>query len=1114
MKKVYFILLHYFLLLSLQAQNFEWAKKEGLWAYDYGYGIANDNAGNIYVGGKYELEANFSGTILPDMGNHDIFLAKYDSTGNMIWVRTAGGPSGDYATAVACDGSNYVYITGEIEGDYLDVYFIGSSATITSVGLNDIFLAKYDLNGNLVWARQAGWWLDEKANGITYDASGNVYICGYFNDTTYFGTTQVLGYGKNDIFIAKYNANGVFQWVRKAGGKGRDEAKSIKCDAAGNVYVCGMFKDTITFGSQILIAPNGYFDMFLAKYSPAGTLLWVKSYGDNYDDLAWAITIDSTGFIYMTGEFNDYVYFDTIPLETTGESDVFVACINSAGAVQWVTKAGSVWVDRARGIGTDNQNVFITGQFSLTAQFGNTSITSVDTSDIFISALSRSGYFLWTLKVEGLVDSTETIGYESGNAVCATDKGNLYATGGLLTGGTFGNYSLSSYGRTDVFITRINHQCNNAPSPPAVINGSTGVCENATYTYDINPVSGATSYSWWLPAGWSGFSFTNSIMVTTNSNGGTISVIANNDCGSSSTVNLTVNSYQPPSSAGAGPDQTICASTTILEGITPIVGTGQWSVISGSVTINDPTSPTSMVTGIGYGVNVLRWTVSNGGCASTNDVKITRTPDPTPANAGPDQNVCTSTTTLAANTPMNGTGQWSVISGIATIANPAASNSAVSGLGLGSNILRWTISGPGCTPSMDDVEIIRSPGVTTANAGPDQNICAISTALAANTPVVGNGNWIVIAGLASIANPSSPTTTITNIGLGSNILRWTISSSGCPSSTDYVTIIRSQSPTAAQAGADQGICSTTSVLNANTPAIGSGVWSLISGNLSIQDSTSPTSAIYGMAVGQHILRWTISNGSCVASTDDVTIIRSQNISTAGAGPDQNICNSYTTLAAVTPLIGTGLWSVIYGTAIMVNPSSPTTVITEIGMGYNVMQWTISGNGCTSSSNDVVIRRYQKPEVSILTAYDSICKNDEILLIASGASTYEWMPGGMINDTITVSPDTTTIYIVRGTSANGCSDEDSITIIVIPCTKTAEIYDNNEFSIFPNPVKKECRISGIGFPAEVVIYNAAGLLVAILEATNETLVLNIPSGIYFMEITSQNKIIRKKFIVQK
>ena len=157
MRKVYLLLSLIVSIINVHAQNFDWAKKAGLWAYDYGYGITTDNTGNVYVAGKYEGNAIFSGTTLTNHGNHDIYLAQYSPIGALNWVRTAGGTLGDYAHAIACDGTNYVYIAGEIEGYGDPVIFNGTTTTLNCVGNNDVFFAKYDLNGNLQWAKQDGW---------------------------------------------------------------------------------------------------------------------------------------------------------------------------------------------------------------------------------------------------------------------------------------------------------------------------------------------------------------------------------------------------------------------------------------------------------------------------------------------------------------------------------------------------------------------------------------------------------------------------------------------------------------------------------------------------------------------------------------------------------------------------------------------------------------------------------------------------------------------------------------------------------------------------------------------------------------------------------------------
>lgn len=491
MKKVYILILLNLFLIELRSQNFDWVKEEGLFAYDYGYGISTDIVGNIYISGKYEMNANFSGSILTAYGNHDIYVAKYSSTGALIWTRSAGGIYGDYAHTLACDGLNYVYVAGEIEGFETPINFEGSAITLNSTGSNDAFLAKYDLNGTLLWANKAGGYYGDEALGITYDNAGNVYICGFFTDTAAFNGTTIYGNGNRDIFIAKYDMDGNFQWVKQAGSAGRDEAKAIKCDNDGNIYIAGMYKDSAIFGSSILFSPLGYFNSFLAKYAPDGSLIWVKGSGGDYDDLAWALTIDDADKVYITGEFNASAYFDTIHLITTGQANIFVACYNNSGNLEWVTSAGGPLIDRARGIGCDGTNIYITGQYSMSANFGDYTVTGIDSTEIFMAKINNTGVFQWAISAGGSPDVTEALGYESGIGICAEVSGNVYATGTVISGGTFGSTTLSPYSRTDIFLTKISQGPDTiaplAPiySPP---DNTNGIVNNSNLVLTFNEV--------------------------------------------------------------------------------------------------------------------------------------------------------------------------------------------------------------------------------------------------------------------------------------------------------------------------------------------------------------------------------------------------------------------------------------------------------------------------------------------------------------------------------------------------------------------------------------------------------------------------------------------------
>ncbi|MES2568124.1 MAG: T9SS type A sorting domain-containing protein [Bacteroidota bacterium] len=458
MKKIYLIILLAGIFKFNFAQSFEWAKDEGRYAYDYGYGITTDNNGNVYVTGKYEDNAIFSGVTLPCQGNHDIYLAQYSPSGTLNWIKTGGGFNGDYAHAIATNKTSNVYITGEVEDGNAIISFPGSTVTLNPAGDNDIFIAAYDLSGNLQWARTDGYYYNEKALGMALDNTGNIVICGYYYDTTRFAGIIIPSKGLQDMFVAKYTATGDLLWMKHAGGPGRDEGKSVECDASGNIYVCGMYSDGAIFGSTTYTTANTpfgkFYDGYVAKYDPNGTLLWVKSIVGDYDDVAWSITKDNNNKIYVSGEFSGAKFDGSTDVWPNGYADAFVVSYDQNGNYQWVSHGGGPVADRARGIGSDGTTIFMTGQFGLNSNFGTASVTAADSSDIFISALDNMGNFLWTKTVGGIADTFEVNGYESGIAICA-QTGFVYTTGAILDGGSFDGNNLLSYKRTDAFIAKL-----------------------------------------------------------------------------------------------------------------------------------------------------------------------------------------------------------------------------------------------------------------------------------------------------------------------------------------------------------------------------------------------------------------------------------------------------------------------------------------------------------------------------------------------------------------------------------------------------------------------------------------------------------------------------------
>jgi uncharacterized delta-60 repeat protein len=286
-------------------------------SYDWAYAIAGDASGNVYVTGYSEG----SGTVA------DFATIKYYPNGDTAWVRRYNGPvnGSDEALAIVVDGAGNVYVTGESYGS-------GTSY--------DYATLKYDSSGNELWVERynklGNYW--DEAYAIAVDSSGNVYITGRsYGD----GTGQ-------DFATIKYNPNGDTAWVRRYNGPGNagDEAHVIALDGSNNIYVAG--------GS---VGDGTDYDYAIIKYNPNGDTAWVRRYTGTESgyDYAWAMVIDSSNNVYVTGESNgsgtslDYA---TIKYDTEGNK-LWVARYNAPGNAE--DQASAIAID-------DSNNVYVTGR--------------------------------------------------------------------------------------------------------------------------------------------------------------------------------------------------------------------------------------------------------------------------------------------------------------------------------------------------------------------------------------------------------------------------------------------------------------------------------------------------------------------------------------------------------------------------------------------------------------------------------------------------------------------------------------------------------------------------------------------------------------------------------
>jgi hypothetical protein len=448
-----------------QTPSFRWAKRATSTLDDMGNGVAVDGSGNSFVTGYFKsTTATFGGTVLSGVGGAEVFLAKYNFDGTVVWAKRAGGTADDFGNAIAADAAGNTYITGY----FLSTNINFSGTILTNSGSADVFVAKYNSAGNLVWAQADGGSGYDVGNGIAVDAAGNSYVTGFFySSIATFGNITLTNSGQNNVFIVKYDPAGNVLWANQAGGSSFDIGLAIAADATGNSYVTGnFFSPVAAFGPVITLTNSGANDVFVAKYDTLGNAVWAKQVKGPSDDFGYGITVDGVSNSYVTGTFSSPIatFRTGVTLTNSGHNDIFVAKYDPAGTAVWAKGAIGTSDDYSYAIALDTAtNLYLAGDFfSTNATFGGIVLTNAGSHAIFAAKYNSAGTAIWAKQGGGT-------NAESAAGVAVDVVGNSYLAGYFTsTNASFDSVTLTNSGGRDILLTQINGD------PPTLGSARTG----------------------------------------------------------------------------------------------------------------------------------------------------------------------------------------------------------------------------------------------------------------------------------------------------------------------------------------------------------------------------------------------------------------------------------------------------------------------------------------------------------------------------------------------------------------------------------------------------------------------------------------------------------------
>jgi hypothetical protein len=540
---------------SVFSQGYWWSNHVGgatAGNSDQGHAITMTESGDAIVVGFFTgTSIDFDpgpGTMTLTSGGGDPagFIAKYDSDGQGIWASRITG-SGVNIQSVKSDSSGNIYVCGQFDGA-ATFYTVSSTISLTGNGGADIFLAKYNVDGDALWVRGGSSPTYDSCSDIAVDDTGNVYIAMNLSSSGNInlgGTPVNVASFSTDFYLIKYNTNGNQLWYHQFSSFSSDVCTSIELDNQGHFYICGRASCDLNIDAIDTYYSSGF---YLARLDLNGNFNWAINFGGSIT-LANDLIVDEALNIYAGGTTNNGD-FNPGPgvnsLTVTGSSDAFLAKYDSSGNYVWAFAVGGTGStsEFVQSMVLDKHGqIAVTGNFVNSADFdpgvGTNVLSTGSTWEIFLAAYDTSGNHIWAHNFG------TTSGSDQGWGISLDQYENIYTTGGFLFTVDFdpgpGNGNQTSNGSSDMYYAKY---CMHPPNAGDTINGNLQVCINSTNTYTVEGIDNANNYQWTLPYGCSIASgdgtSTVQILFSDSAQSGTILAEGINPCGVGSPVFLNV----------------------------------------------------------------------------------------------------------------------------------------------------------------------------------------------------------------------------------------------------------------------------------------------------------------------------------------------------------------------------------------------------------------------------------------------------------------------------------------------------------------------------------------------------------------------------------------------
>lgn len=445
-------------------------------------GVASDPTGAVLVAGTFTGTADFDPgtgiTAIASLGDADGFLAKYSSSGSLVWVSRLGGTGAETLNSLARDAGGNLYVAGSFSGA-CDFDPGPGMQVLNSVGLQDGYVAKYSSTGDLLWARRFGGTGADEINDVAVDAAGNVYSVGRFtgqaNTLPNPGPTIVSEGGASDGFAVSFDAAGAVRWALPIGGTLDDEVRAAAVSSGGSLMVAGMFRGGADFSrnstTPTRLTSQGGADVFLASYTTGGTLQWARDIGGTSEESVppGGLALDLQNGAALLGRFSGDADFDPGPAlvsrHSVSAADLFLARYDANGNFSSVaTVGGTGAVSGTRALVDADGSALVTGSFAGSVDFdpgtGISALTSLGqagASDAFVARYSAAGALGWVSRFGEVTSVADRLNSGTALALDPSDQpvvaGRFFGSPDFDPGAS--RLALVSVGQADGFVVKL-----------------------------------------------------------------------------------------------------------------------------------------------------------------------------------------------------------------------------------------------------------------------------------------------------------------------------------------------------------------------------------------------------------------------------------------------------------------------------------------------------------------------------------------------------------------------------------------------------------------------------------------------------------------------------------